>query len=89
MVMPGMGGAELAQAALPLRPGMKILFMSGYTESAAVHRGPAGERMPFLQKPFTAHELGERVREALAVAHEEGTPGDLAVPRSGAVARGS
>ncbi|HEY0705722.1 MAG TPA: hypothetical protein VGG33_02940, partial [Polyangia bacterium] len=44
---------------------------SGYTESAAVHRGPAGERVPFLQKPFTARELGERVREALAVGDRE------------------
>jgi two-component system cell cycle sensor histidine kinase/response regulator CckA len=68
MVMPRMGGAELVEAARPLRPEMKVLYMSGYTDSNAVH----SEEAPFLQKPFTPHELGRQVREALtsALAHE-------------------
>jgi PAS domain S-box-containing protein len=72
MVMPRMGGAELAEAARPLRPEMRVLYMSGYTDSTAVH----GERVPFLQKPFTPYELGRRVREALsspAAASEDAT----------------
>jgi two-component system, cell cycle sensor histidine kinase and response regulator CckA len=70
MVMPRMGGAELAQAARPLRPEMKVLYMSGHTDSSAVHNGPAVERVPFLQKPFTPRELGSRVREALGMSPE-------------------
>jgi two-component system cell cycle sensor histidine kinase/response regulator CckA len=68
MVMPRMGGAELAQAARPLRPEMKVLYMSGHTDSSAVHDGPPADRVPFLQKPFTPRELGSRVREALGLA---------------------
>jgi PAS domain S-box-containing protein len=68
MVMPRMGGAELAQAARPLRPEMKVLYMSGHTDSSAVHDGTRADRVPFLQKPFTPRELGSRVREALGLA---------------------
>jgi signal transduction histidine kinase len=65
MVMPRMGGAELAEAARGLRAEMRVLYMSGYTDSATLgDDGP--EQVPFLQKPFTALELGRRVREALA-----------------------
>jgi CheY-like chemotaxis protein len=63
MVMPRMGGAELAEAARTLRTEMRVLYMSGYTDSATVNGG--GETIPFLQKPFTALELGRMVREAL------------------------
>jgi two-component system cell cycle sensor histidine kinase/response regulator CckA len=65
MVMPHMGGAELARAAQPLRPDMKVLFMSGYTDSAAVHSESDGGAVQFLQKPFTGLELAQRVRAAL------------------------
>jgi signal transduction histidine kinase/ActR/RegA family two-component response regulator len=70
MVMPRMGGAELAEAARTLRSEMRVLYMSGYTDSASVNGGGA-EVVPFLQKPFTALELGRRVREALATAAED------------------
>jgi two-component system, cell cycle sensor histidine kinase and response regulator CckA len=69
MVMPRMGGAELAQAARRLRPDMRVLYMSGYTDSSAVH---SGERVPFLQKPFTPHDLSRRVREALLATSAPG-----------------
>jgi two-component system cell cycle sensor histidine kinase/response regulator CckA len=75
MVMPRMGGAELAEAARTLRTDMRVLYMSGYTDSATLNGGGA-EVVPFLQKPFTAIELGRRVREALgAGAVVENTPG--------------
>jgi DNA-binding NtrC family response regulator len=67
MVMPRMGGAELAEAARALRAEMRVLYMSGYTDSATLNGGGT-ETVPFLQKPFTALELGRRVREALATA---------------------
>jgi PAS domain S-box-containing protein len=65
VVMPEMGGIQLAQEALALRPGLKVLYMSGYTPNAMVHRGelPAGAHM--LQKPFTSELLGRTVREIL------------------------
>ena len=65
VVMPRMGGGELVSAAAPLRPDMKVLFMSGYTDGMAVQHGVAIGQVPFLQKPFTPNELNRRVREAL------------------------
>jgi signal transduction histidine kinase/HAMP domain-containing protein/ActR/RegA family two-component response regulator len=70
MVMPRMGGAELAEAARTLRTEMRVLYMSGYTDSASLNGSV--ETFPFLQKPFTAQELGRRVREALAVMEQNG-----------------
>ena len=68
VVMPRMGGGELVSAAAPLRPDMKVLFMSGYTDGMAVQHGVAIGQVPFLQKPFTPIELNRRVREALGDA---------------------
>jgi two-component system cell cycle sensor histidine kinase/response regulator CckA len=65
MVMPHMGGEELAAAAAAVRSDMKVLFMSGYTDSSAVHSTSPGGSVQFLQKPFTGLELAQRVREAL------------------------
>jgi signal transduction histidine kinase/ActR/RegA family two-component response regulator len=65
VVMPKMGGGDLVQAALPLRPRMRVLYMSGYTDGTAIHHGVAVGQVPFLQKPFTSLELAARVREAL------------------------
>jgi len=64
MVMPGgMTGYELAKAALDMKPGVKILFTSGYAEPAMVQLGlKAG---PWLKKPYTADELAEKVRAIL------------------------
>ncbi|HEU4401460.1 MAG TPA: PAS domain S-box protein [Candidatus Polarisedimenticolia bacterium] len=65
VVMPVMGGPELAQILGGERPGMKILYMSGYTDDAIVHHGVLDEDVPFLQKPFTPDALARRVREVL------------------------
>ena len=62
VIMPRMGGRELAERAAALRPEMKVLFMSGYAEDALLHDVVETERRPFLHKPFTLEELARSVR---------------------------
>jgi len=64
VVMPGIGGRELAKKLLALRPGISVLFLSGYTEDA-VTQDPPGPASAFLQKPFTLQNLAKKVREVL------------------------
>jgi two-component system cell cycle sensor histidine kinase/response regulator CckA len=65
VIMPRMGGRELAERVLALRPGIRVLYMSGYT-AEALPRGMFEERgFTFMQKPFTPEMLLLRVREAL------------------------
>jgi PAS domain S-box-containing protein len=66
MVMPGIGGRELAERVLAVRPDIKILYMSGYTDQAVVHQGILGTDAPLLQKPFTLATLTMKLREILA-----------------------
>jgi two-component system, cell cycle sensor histidine kinase and response regulator CckA len=65
VVMPGIGGRELARKLLLLRPAISVLYLSGYTEDAVVTRGALGPRIAFLQKPFTLQNLAKKVREVL------------------------
>jgi DNA-binding response OmpR family regulator len=65
VVMPGMGGRELAQNITTSHPEMKVLFVSGYTEDAIHHHGVLDEGIIFLQKPFTLQALASKVRAVL------------------------
>jgi len=66
VVMPGgMSGPELAEAAKKLRPGLKVLYTSGYTENAIVHQGRLEPGVHLLSKPYRRDELARRVRRVL------------------------
>jgi two-component system, cell cycle sensor histidine kinase and response regulator CckA len=67
VVMPGMGGRELAKKLLQIRPNLGVLFLSGYTEDTILHQGVLGPGTAFLQKPFTLQNLARKVREVLRV----------------------
>ena len=66
LVMPGMNGIELAGRFHDIRPGVPVLFMSGYSEDAVEHLGEMSDRQQFLQKPITPSILSRKVREILA-----------------------
>ena len=65
VVMPGLGGADLAQRLAPLRPDMKVLFISGYTDRAAARHGTMEPGAAYLEKPFSLDALARKVREVL------------------------
>jgi two-component system cell cycle sensor histidine kinase/response regulator CckA len=65
MVMPGMTGRELAEALAALRPGIRVLYMSGYTDDAVIRHGVLEDSLPYLQKPFAPDALARKVREVL------------------------
>jgi len=65
VVMPGMGGPELAEKVLKARGDTAVLFMSGYTADALAPRGVLDEDVRLLEKPFTIERLNRAVRETL------------------------
>jgi signal transduction histidine kinase len=65
VVMPQMGGRELAEHLISLRSETKVLYMSGYTDDAIVHHGVLDKGMSFIEKPFTPWDLTSKVREVL------------------------
>jgi two-component system, cell cycle sensor histidine kinase and response regulator CckA len=65
VVMPQMGGREVASRLAPRRPEMRVLYMSGYTDEAIVHQGVLDAGTAFLQKPFSVTGLAQKVREVL------------------------
>jgi two-component system cell cycle sensor histidine kinase/response regulator CckA len=67
VVMPGISGRELAERVGQIRPGIKIIYMSGYTDQAVVHHGILQNDAVLLQKPFTLMTLAGKLREILAV----------------------
>jgi DNA-binding response OmpR family regulator len=65
VIMPGMNGRELAQRISEIRPNVKILYMSGYTENVIGRNGTLDAGVRLLQKPFSLHNLKNKVREVL------------------------
>ncbi|MDX6385707.1 MAG: two-component system, cell cycle sensor histidine kinase and response regulator CckA, partial [Blastocatellia bacterium] len=65
MVMPLMGGQELSNRLLKLRPGTRVLYMSGYSENAIVHHGAMEQGTDFIEKPFSVEALTRKTREVL------------------------
>ena len=65
VVMPGMSGRDVAHQLMPLHPGMKVLYISGYIDDAGLCRGTDQARTGFLQKPFTPEALARKVRDML------------------------
>jgi FixJ family two-component response regulator len=65
VLMPTMSGRQLAEHLALMRPGLKILYMSGYTDNAIVPHSILEEGVHFLQKPFTPESLTHKVREVL------------------------
>ena len=65
VIMPGMNGRELAQRIAEIRPNVKILYMSGYTENVIGHNGIMEPGVRLLQKPFNLRDLKSKVREVL------------------------
>ena len=73
VVMPGMSGPEVAQSVTAMRPGLLVLYMSGYTDSQIGHHGVLEPGIAFLQKPFSTDDLTRKVRallDEIAVAVE-------------------
>jgi CheY-like chemotaxis protein len=68
VVMPGMDGSKLAERMGDSYPGIKVLYMSGYTDDAIVHHGVLDSGITLLQKPFTRESLTHKVREVLGLA---------------------
>ncbi len=65
VVMPQMSGRELVARLAAIRPGLRVLFMSGYTDAAIAQHGVLDESSYFLQKPFTMRMLTDKVRGIL------------------------
>jgi CheY-like chemotaxis protein len=83
VVMPMMSGPELVQRVTAGCPGLKVLFISGYTDRALIHQGLRHDGSAFLQKPFTPETLARKVRELLGEQQPNGLHGILLVNRSG------
>jgi two-component system cell cycle sensor histidine kinase/response regulator CckA len=77
VVMPVLGGSELADRVALLRPETKVLYVSGYTDDAVIRNGVFADGVPFLQKPFNPDTLAAKVREVLD--HKSAPPRAAAV----------
>jgi len=73
VVMPEMGGGELADQLLTERPEMKVIYISGYTSDEVVRRGVSQKDAAFIQKPFTRDELMQKVRSVLSALAPAGS----------------
>jgi PAS domain S-box-containing protein len=71
VILPGMNGRELSRRARIVRPGLKVLFMTGYSRNAIVHQGRLDADVELMQKPVTQAQLASRIRTLL-----DARPGD-------------
>ena len=71
VIMPKMNGRQLAREVKVSRPGIRILFTSGYARDVIVHQGVLEEGIELLEKPFTPERLAQRVRSVLDVGRTE------------------
>jgi len=65
VVLPGIGGRELAEQVRQMRPGIKIIFASGYTDDMILQHQLLDRNVTLVQKPFTRETLARKVREVL------------------------
>ena len=65
VIMPGSSGPKLFEVLSRMSPGLRVLYVSGYTDDTIVHQGQLDPGVEFLQKPFTSDALTLRVREIL------------------------
>ena len=65
VIMPGMNGRELSQALRGMRPELRVIYVSGYTDDAVLWSGIHAQRDGFLQKPFGLSHLARKVRDIL------------------------
>jgi DNA-binding NtrC family response regulator len=66
VILPETNGKELKTCLEAIRPGIKTLFMSGYTQNVIAQQGIVDSRIDFIQKPFSAAGLSQKLREVLA-----------------------
>ena len=93
VVMPKMSGRLVAEKVISLRPDIKVLYMSGYTDDAIVHHGVLGHDMPFIQKPFSptasapkdSRSLGREVKVRLPSYRYQHFPQRDYLPRNATI----
>jgi PAS domain S-box-containing protein len=79
VVMPGLNGRELADQILSLRPGVRVLYMSGYADNAIVQYGVLNPGLAFIEKPFSPETLAAKLRQVLSSSPPPKNPPPIAL----------